>query len=276
MRHRLTLAILIFGSFLKSAVADTYSYPGGIAELVVVKQSNDIPDVKFGTNEPVIIEYRDHWRILIGLSLKTLPGEYVAYIKPNIEGVLGRYEKVIVKQHIYPFSEYPQLGPETSKHAVFKTHQSFSDLDYSNTQQPSLPLRWPVEGRWSNNFGHTLYDAKRETLLTPNAIVISTTKLSPIVAPEAAIVSKIETSESTGLSTVFLDHGRGLYSILSGLSDLTVELGNGIVAGAVIGKLTARNNQSSDNSKLNIQTLVWQTVINKTYVDPNILTSLEP
>ena len=276
MSRQLTLVIVIFSALLKPAAADTYSYPGGVAELVVVKQSDDIPDVKFGTNEPVIIEYRDHWRILIGLSLKTLPGEYVAYIKPSIEGVSGRHEKIIVKQHIYPFSEHPRLDSKISKQAVVKTHQSFSDLDYSNTQQPSLPLRWPVEGSWSNNFGHTLYDAKRETLLIPNAIVITTTKLSPIVAPEAAIVSKIETSESTGLSTVFLDHGRGLYSILSGLSDLTVELGNGIVAGAVIGKLTVRNNQTSGNSILNTQTLVWQTVINKTYVDPNILTKLEP
>lgn len=255
--------------------AENFSYPGGVAELTIAKQSDDLPDVKFGLNEPVVMEYSSYWRILIGLSLETLPGDYVSYIKPAIEGASGQYEKVIVKQHIYPFSEYSELNAKTSQQAILKTHKSFSDIDFSNTQQPSLPLQWPLEGRWSNNFGHKLYDLKHATLHIPNAIVISTTRLSSVIAPQSAIVSKIETSDS-GVSTVFLDHGRGLYSILSGLSDLTVELGNGIVSGAVIGKLPAGSDETSNDSSPATRTLIWQTVMNNTYVDPQVLTKMNP
>jgi len=273
------LMVRILFAFLVSTnsnlAAQTFSYPGGISQFIISKESNDIPEVKFGLQEPVIMEYPTYWRILIGLSLDTLPGDYVAYIKSGIEGASGQYQKVIVKQHIYPFKEYSEIDETISKHAVIKIHKSLSELDFSNTQQPSLPLRWPLEGSWSNNFGHKLYDRNRESLHIPNAIVISTKKISTVVAPQAAIVSKIDTDDS-GTSTVFLDHGRGLYSILSGLSDITVELGNGIVSGAVIGKLTGDNKQVDLDSPNSGTRLVWQTVVNKNYVNPTLLTQLKP
>lgn len=273
MIKTIALFVAVFGVSVNCSSQEAFSYPGGVAELRISKESEHLPDVRFGLNEPVILEYKNHWRILIGLGLDTLPGEYIAYIKSDNEGASGIYEKVIVKQHIYPFKEHRELDDKTSRQAVLKTHESYSDLDYSNTQQPSLPLKWPLEGSWSNNFGHKLYDTKSDTLHTPNAIVFHASKLTIVVAPQTAIVSKVEISDS-GQATVFLDHGRGLYSILSGLSDLTVELGNGIVAGAVIGKLTVDINAKENNASSN--RLVWQTVLNKTFVDPQVLTKLEP
>jgi len=275
---KLCAALLVFLLTIPIAAcsaAETFSYPGGVAQLTIAKQSEESPDVKFGLSEPVVMEYTKYWRILIGLSLETLPGEYVVYIKRGIDGASGEYKKIVVKQHIYPFNEYPELDGDIARRAVFKTHESLSDIDFSNTQQPSLPLRWPLEGNWSANYGHKLYDAKRAVLHTPNAIVIPATKLATVTAPQMSIVSKIETSDS-GLSTVYLDHGRGLYSILSGLSDLAVELGNGIVAGAVIGKLTMGDNSTTNDSSTLQRALVWQTVMNGTYVDPQILTMLKP
>ena len=109
----------------------------------------------------------------------------------------------------------------------------------------------------------------------PNAIVIHPTKLTTVVSPQSAIVSKIAISKS-GLSTVFLDHGRGLYSILSGLTDLAVEPGNGLVSGAVIGKLRVEQDRAHSSSSVISKRLIWQTVINKSYVDPQLLTKLEP
>jgi hypothetical protein len=271
------LLVLIVGLSvtLNCFANDTFGHPGGIAELTIVKDSADMPEVRFGLNEPVIMEYKDHWRILIGLSLDTLPGEYVAYVKSGIEGSTGHYKKIVVKQYDYPFQEYSRLDGVIDQRAIFKTDDSFSDIDFSNTQQPSLPLRWPLEGRWSNNFGHKLYNTKQAVLHTPNAIVVSTTILSTVISPQSAIVSKIRTSES-GISSVTLDHGRGLYSILSGLNDITVEIGDGLVAGAVIGKLLAVDEGTLDASAPVDKTLVWQTVINNAYVDPQLLTRLEP
>jgi len=276
MKSKATILVLIFGLALNfKSHADTFSYPGGVAQFTILKQTDTLPDVKFGLNEPVVMEYPNYWRILVGLGLETLPGDYVAYVKPAIEGAPGQYKKIIVKQQVYPFSEHAEFDSTVSYQAISRTHDSFSDIDFSNTQQPTLPLRLPLEGNWSSNFGHKLYDVKKKVLHIPNAIVLSTTQLSTVVAPQTAIVSKIETS-SSGLSTIFLDHGRGLYSILSGLDDITVEVGNGIVAGAVIGKLPAVKKSVAKQSPLTSSILVWQTVINNSYVDPQVLTKLEP
>jgi hypothetical protein len=279
MRSR--LAIRLIGLFvgisvwLNSFASDEFSHPGGVAQLTIAKASSDIPEVKFGINEPVVIEYADYWRILVGLSLETLPGEYVVYIKSGVDGSTVEYQKIVVKQNNYPFHEYPDQDGIIDRHAVFKAANSFSDIDFSNTQQPSLPLRWPLDGSWSNNFGYKLYDTNLGTLYTPNAIVVSATELSTVISPQTAIVSKIETSAS-GISTVYLDHGRGLYSILSGLSDITVEIGNGIVSGASIGKLLASDEGASDRSASAGKTLVWQTVMNNAYIDPQVLIQLKP
>lgn len=279
MRAHLAISLIILSlgtcTSFNSFANDNFSHPGGIAELTITKNSTDTPEVMFGINEPVVIEYTDYWRILVGLSLETLPGEYVVYIKSGVNGSTVQFQKIIVQQNNYPFREYSDQNDVINRHVVVKTTDSFSDIDYSNTRQPSLPLRWPIEGSWSNNFGHKLYDSKLAALHTPNALVISVTELSTVVSPQTAIVSKIDTSAS-GISTVYLDHGRGLYSILSGLSDITVDVGNGIASGAVIGTLLASAGSASDQPASAGQTLIWQTVMNNAYVDPQLLTQLEP
>jgi septal ring factor EnvC (AmiA/AmiB activator) len=78
----------------------------------------------------------------------------------------------------------------------------------------------------------------------------------------------IQGPEPEALATVFLDHGRGVYSILSGVADLSIEVGNGLVAGAIIGKLPSSVNTDQPS------TLIWQSVVNGVYVNPLILTEL--
>jgi len=240
-------------------------FPGGVAELRIDKLTAELPEIRYGLREPVIIEESNHWRILIGISLDTLPGTYLVYLKHNLEGTSGEHQTIKVDQQHYPLIE----GDAKSAALLRREHKTFSEIDFSNTQQPSLPLLLPAKGAWSETFGHQHYDAKKDILMSLNAISMTTTELAMVVAPQNAIVSKVEPDES-GSATVFLDHGRGLYSILEGVADLTVAAGNGIVAGAVIGKMAAIEPES------NIKRLIWQTRLNNTYVNPMILTELEP
>jgi len=251
-----------------------YNYPGGIAEFVIEKQNSTLPQVKFGLREPVIIESESHWRILIGLSLDLLPGEYVTYIKDESVDTPGTHKKIFVKQKVYPFVEQKRLNASDKNWSVRLEHKDFSDIDFSNTQQPSLPLRLPMEGNWSDTFGHKIYDLQRQNLHVPNSISLATTQLGAVVAPQNAIVSKTAKFDDSSFA-IFLDHGRGLYSIISGLRDLTVEVGNGVVAGAVIGRLTSGEKSSDEQTDLAAKRLVWQTVLNGVYVNPLILTELE-
>ncbi len=255
------MALFTYG---QNSRAET-NFPGGVVEFRLAKISAELPEVRYGLREPVVIEEKSHWRILIGISLDTLPGNYLIYVKRSLEGSTGEHKGIDVEQYHYPLLE--NNGPLGE--LLRREHKSVSDIDFSNTQQPSLPLLMPVKGDWSDTFGHRRFDPDSNMLVAQNAISLTTTELAMAVAPQNAIVSKIEFSDS-GVAAIFLDHGRGLYSILEGLEDLTVEIGNGVVAGAVIGRL-ARIKPDSE-----IKRLVWQTQLNGSYVNPLILTQLTP
>ena len=62
---------------------------------------------------------------------------------------------------------------------------------------------------------------------------------------------------------MFLDHGRGLYSVIRGVTDLSIETGNGVMAGAVLGKSPVYEGRNS--------TISWQVIMNGVYVNPVLL-----
>jgi len=242
----------------------SFNYPGGVAELKLDKQSDLLPEIKFGISEPVIIDQGDSWRILIGLSLDTLPGEYLVYIKRSIEDATATHEKIQVSQKNYVLSK----EEKKPKH-IHQTHKTVSQIEYQNTQQPSFPLSFPAQGNWNTSFGELYFNKRKKTLQSQNTVWLNVESKLNITSPQNAIVSNIETDKH-GLSTVFLDHGRGLYSIISGLNDITVEIGNGVVAGAVIGNTTL----PKESSKQRKTPLSWQCMMNGVYINPIILTQL--
>lgn len=261
-----TLAVLSFVLILSLSPisqAEEFNYPGGIVDLTIDKYGSDLPEIKYGIREPVIIDQGNDWRVLIGISLETLPGEYLLYVKPALKDMPAEHKKFEVRQHSYPLHSKDEQRISDS----LRLHKEFSQINFSNTEQPHLPLRYPIEGQWADFFGHTIYEAEAKRVIAQNLVSLTTTELLTVHAPQNAIVSKIETDEN-GLATIFLDHGRGLFSIISGVADLSIEPGNGVVAGAVIGKLPA---QISVDRPMKI---TWQCVLNGAYVNPIILTKI--
>jgi hypothetical protein len=272
-------ALLVLGHVIPSHAGDeidagealdspgSYNFPGGVAKLRLAKLSSSLPVVKFGMAEPPIIEFEKDWRILIGLDLAMLPGQYLVYLKHSGTDLPATSLKFNVVQKTYPITNIKGVRSRGI------SHDKFSEIDFENSEQPQLPLKLPIEGTWVDVFGSIAVSndplsISSETLVQ-NYVYLTSTELSIITAPQNAMVSRIiQDPDPEGLATVFLDHGRGVYSILTGVADLSVEVGNGIVAGAIIGKLPAsiNNDQSS--------TLIWQSIVNGVYVNPLILTEL--
>ena len=118
-----------------------------------------------------------------------------------------------------------------------------------------------MESDWIKRFGQVL-NTKSEEVIRQNLISTVITNISTVVAPQNAIVSRIETDEFD-ISTLFLDHGRGLYSVIRGVTDLSIETGNGVMAGAVLGKSPVYEGRNS--------TISWQVIMNGVYVNPVLL-----
>lgn len=264
LRIRLCLILLLSAMPVRAE----YSYPGGIAQIEVDKQSQELPEAKFGLSDGLILESKDAWRILIGLDLNILPGEYVVYFKHAVKGTSGEHLGINVKQKNYDLVGADMVQSTTMDQAVHlevSKQTVFSSIDFSNSGAPSLPLALPLECNWDNKFGQQILARDNTKVLRNNAVSCSINGQENVVAPQNAIVSHIEIDENQ-IATMVLDHGRGLYSILTGLTDLSLELGNGVVKGAVIGRL-AMNEQNQSK-------LIWQTILTGVAVDPSILTRL--
>ena len=260
-----SVCLVVLASTVSDLSFSADNYPGGIAELIIEKQGSELPEVKYGLNDPVILDAGNHWRVLIGLELETLPGSYVVYIKRTRKDSSAYVEKFQVEQKIYPIHD------EGVDHRIQLLHTQLSELDFSNSAEPKLPLIFPVEslGQWQDNFGHLHQNPDNLELIVQNHIKLETTALAPVLAPQNALVTKITTDEEQ-LSTIYLDHGRGLYSIISGVADLSVAVGNGVVAGAVLGKLPALNDNAQPT------TLYWQCSLNGALINPLLLTKIIP
>lgn len=267
----LTLLGLLFSTTL---LAELYNYPGGIVDITVRKQSPDLPTVKYGLKDVAVIDQDTSWRILVGVDLATVPGDYLLYIKSQTEDNVAYSQKFQVGQKNLVF--FDDSLSDKAVDSIF--YEDFSDINFTNSVQPELPLTPPAEGNWADYFGQinvvSLNNPSKNDIEARNYISLTTTELLAITAPQNAIVSRIikhpisENPQNKTNHTLFLDHGRGLYSILSGVTDITVEAGNGVQAGAVLGKLYLQPNGEPS-------TLTWQTVLNDTYVNPTILTQIQ-
>ena len=84
--------------------AQPFNYPGGVVDIRLNKQHAELPELKYGTREPAIIDMGSQWRILVGLSLGTLPGDYLLYFKSAAKDASALHQKFTVTQRSYPLS----------------------------------------------------------------------------------------------------------------------------------------------------------------------------
>jgi hypothetical protein len=254
------------------ATANDYSFPGGIAQVELEKLDKRPPNVRFGTKEVLVLDQQDRWLAVFGLALDIIPGEYLLYVKPHSKEAESYIKKFEVLPPEKQF-ELHSIGLENPK-----LPKSFSALDFENSSPPKFPFSYPVAGKWENRFGQVMLGNPKEISNRLGAIdsdkvkfqtylSLTTTALETIHSPQDGLISLIEPYRDRSYS-VYIDHGRDLYSILHGVTDLNIEIGNGIIRDAVIGKVP------SDTSIEKPATIIWQTSFNKVLIDPETLTKL--
>lgn len=265
-----------------------FSFPGGVADLRWRKDGEAEPTVKYGLHDVILLDSGDTWRALIGLDIQTSPGDYVLHVKAAAQESPAYGLVFSVTQKNYTGAD---ADSNASQLAALIEVEDLSDLDFSNSAPPNLPWQPPIETTWDDQFGqyrladngHThhyrnwLAPQERSTDTdagsgTDSSVSATPTAYSTVVAPQQGIVCKLlrqvsaAQSTATELVTLVIDHGRGLYCIVSGVEDVTVDLGDGIAAGAVLGKI--RQAQSHISFR-------WQCVMNGAYVNPLILTQID-
>ncbi len=255
----------------KETSPNQLNHPGGIVELTLKKKSGNPPVVRYGLQEPALLEQDNDWRVLIGISLEQLPGNYLVYVREDNEEETATYESINVNH-----KSYPLLKNSAGSVKKLQTFKTLSELDFKNSQPPSMPMQTPFEASWDLGFG-TIFSNDSNQAYTQNHTFAQANARTLIKAPQVGIVCKVKKNKN-GLFTVVLDHGRGIYSLLHNLDDITVELGNGVVAGAVLGKVSEVKKPSTEQD--NTQTteigkpVYWQVQLNGVFVNPLYLINL--
>lgn len=243
--------------------------PGQPVEFLMPKQEANPPTASFGQQPVIVLDNGAQWRLLVGIGLATIPGNFVASVVNTDNSNFG------IDFTVAPFA-YPlidtvkrtrgnRLLDLISKPAE-KRRNKRPELPWSNLP-PQLPLQYPAQGPWQQHFGH-IDQPKADKQEQKQQITLVVDQAQSIVTPSDAVCLQIQ--EENGKFSVWLDHGMGLFSYISGLPNITIEEQDKIVRGAVIGLVT------DDMTSGGQVVLQWQVVMNSVAVNPQIMTTLEP
>ena len=267
MRIILLLLIACWVPALWANDYQEFNYPGGVVILTVDKRSPEIPYVRYGTQEPVIIDQGVRWKLVIGIGLNQLPGEYLVYFRHADEDQTVNFLRFEVEHR-----PYLSIEPKHNIEQKLPRPKTLSELDFKNTAPLALPLKPPADTVWDPSFGHYLSQEKNEQSVRQRFSYARVESNSPIKAPQTGIVSKIMT-QKRGLSSLIIDHGSGAFSLIHGFGEIIPAIGYGVTQGEVIGFSptgegnTTRSKKDSDN----LAEIYWQFQLNGELVDPLVL-----
>lgn len=231
--------------------------PGGILDLKIAKKSASQPLVRFGLQEVLTLEGKKHWRILAGIPLHTLPGDYLVSIHSTDKSEDDYHLVFSVQQQQYKNSD--EINQANVAPNVIL--DQLNTLGFDHSEIPDFPFEYPTTGNWQNDFGDYLPQSngkiKQQTFVSQTIETIT-----GIHTPQKGIISN-QWQSNNGTNFIAISHGRGVYSVLAGLDELIVKTGDGLHKGALIGK------SIPDAGKKN-KTIRWYSVMNNTLINPEL------
>jgi len=247
---------VVFAAALPTAV------PGGVAKLAL-----DAPaQASLGGNRVLVMREANGWVALVGIPLSTKPGAKLrvevqyAERRERIEIAVAR--KKYPQQKLSMAPEQAELAPELlARYEAERRHIQEVLRTFSETAPASLALQQPVPGRRSGSFG--LRRVINGVARSPHSgMDIAAASGTPVAAVSAGRV--IDTGDYLFLGrTVILDHGQGMLSLYSHLSEVNAAPGESVPAGATIGKVGATGRATGPH-------LHFSVYLNTAAVDPAI------
>lgn len=160
------------------------------------------------------------------------------YEVPETEQASGTAQKA--EEHV----EVEKL-PEATETPTEETEvSSGTQVTVNNVTEPSFSendlLLWPVDGNvlMSYSMDKTVYFATLDQYKYNPALIISGAENDNVIASAPGVVKSIDVLPQTG-TTVTVDMGNGYECLYGQLKDVQVKTGDDVVAGTVIGYLSA-------------------------------------
>jgi len=261
--------------FAQPVLADTpvVGAPGRIARLRLGK-SEQPPKAQIDGRRLLVRKERGEWVALAGIPLSAKAASRLFVDVDHPDGTRER-RRITVVDRKYSI-QYLTVAPDQADLPADQVAQYDQEREhllkvlrtFSEAGPASLALRQPVEGRRSSSFG-----SRRVINGMPRSphggLDIAAVEGTPVAAASAGRV--IDAAEYVFLGrTVVLDHGQGLLTLYSHLSEIAAKPGDAVAAGATIGKVGATGRATGPH-------LHFSVYLNAAAVDPALfLPALPP
>ena len=266
------LAVVVAAGFSFQAAAQGYisrtlnhPFPGGVAVLDLGTDAPQAPSVHYRDHPVMVLKDSDQrWIALVGIGLDVKPGVQSVVLGSGAnQGSLpftvnpreykSQHIKLRNQKHVSPDPE--QLKRFEREYDVqMKAYAQFRDQMPSN-----IRLDRPVKGRLSSPFGlRRFFNGEERNPHSGLDFAVPTG--TPVKAPADGVVTIVDDFYFNG-KTVFIDHGQGLVTMYCHLSAQSVDVGQVVKRGQVIGKVGATGRATGPH-------LHWNVSLNNQRVDP--------
>jgi murein DD-endopeptidase MepM/ murein hydrolase activator NlpD len=269
-------------------------FPGGVA---VIEVPSETLAARF-KDKPILLVVEDdvHYAI-VGLSLKTKPGEYYLHLELTIESAA---DAELISETVPPIAvpstpsptpavarlsfdvadkTYPvqrltipndrKVNPYAQDMTRIRQERQDMDVAFAHFQDEAVQVDFslPTAGRASSSFGsrRILNDQPRSP---HSGMDIAAVTGTPILSPSAGMVVAQGDYFFNG-NTVLVDHGQGLVTMYCHLSEISVQVGDELDQGMLIGKVGQTGRVTGPH-------LHWSVSLNNARVDPALFLAEDP
>ncbi len=261
--------IIASNAGINVAAAATFtgsSVPGGVAVVDLGASSEPKPQARYGSKNIMVISQDGHWKGLVGLSLKTLPGDYIVSYQTEKDKAESKEVTIKVEPKSYPeqrinVKDKKYVSPNKEQLARIKKEKNHMGELFKiwRDTDVSVDMSWPVDGPISSPFGLRRFfnDQPRKP---HSGIDIAAPTGTDILMPVDGQVIDTGDYYFNG-KTVFVDHGQGMISMFNHMSKIIVKSGDKLKRGDKIGEIGKTGRVTGPH-------LHWSLSLNEVRVDP--------
>ena len=239
--------------------------PGGVA-LVELGPSDGVPSARFGAHPVLVVGGPTGWTAVVGIALSAREGRAELMVQRAVAGVAAERIAFDIGEHTYAVQrlvvspKHVELSKaDLARHESERTHQAKVVATFSADAPATLRFTAPVPGPRSSSFGlRRVFNGQARN--PHSGMDIAAPVGTPVRAPAPARVIDIGDYFFNG-NTVWLDHGRGLLSMMCHLHTIEVRVGQSLSTSDVLATVGATGRVTGAH-------LHWSVALNRQMVDP--------